>query len=68
MKKTITTSTKRSKLALKTETVRTLTSQDLSLVVGGECKHGSVRTMTVPVKLAFDTPAQIQRDDIPTCN
>ena len=43
MKKTL-----RSKLNLNRETVRTLTKQDLTLVVGGACKHGSTASVVPP--------------------
>jgi hypothetical protein len=68
MKKTLTTSSKRSKLSLNAETVRTLTSQDLSLVVGGACQHASVKSQTVPVNLPVDATERIPRPDIPTCS
>ena len=39
---------KRSKLTLNLETVRTLTNQDLTLVVGGACKHGTTNSKVPP--------------------
>ncbi len=39
---------KRNKLTLRVETVRTLTSQDLTLVVGGACKHGTANSSVPP--------------------
>jgi len=39
---------KRNKLTLNLETVRTLTSQDLTLVVGGACRHGTTNSSVPP--------------------
>jgi len=46
MKKTINAASK--KLSLNVQTVRTLTSQELTLVVGGMCQHGSDPSVIVP--------------------
>lgn len=54
MKKTI-----RKKLDLKKQTVRVLTTQDLTLVEGGACRHASKNTQ-VP-------PPGSGRDTSPTC-
>lgn len=67
MKKTITTSSKRNKLSLKAETVRTL-SQNLSLVLGGACQHASVKSQTVPVHPPQAGINGFPRPDIPTCS
>lgn len=39
---------KRNKLTLSLETVRTLTNQDLTLVVGGACRHGTTNSSVPP--------------------
>ena len=36
------------KLSLDVQTVRTLTSQDLTLVVGGACRKGTNPTVVIP--------------------
>jgi hypothetical protein len=58
MKKTV-----KSKLNLNRETVRALTNQDLTLVVGGACRHGTTNSKVPP-------PGEtdiVQKRDIPTC-
>lgn len=49
MKKTANASSK--KLSLNVQTIRTLTSQDLTLVIGGVCQHGSNPSAIVPAPL-----------------
>jgi hypothetical protein len=56
MKRTVT-SSKPGKLSLNYETVRILTSQELSVVAGGACQKGSVKTQVVPPQAHNETPA-----------
>jgi hypothetical protein len=62
MKKTA--NAKRHKLTLDIQTVRTLTSQDLNLVIGGACQHGSQKTIT---RAPWLRHAGGPHPDIPTC-
>jgi hypothetical protein len=58
MKKTL-----RTKLKLNRETVRALTNQDLTLVVGGACKHGTTNSAVPPPS---DDLLRVERHH-PTC-
>jgi natural product precursor len=56
--------TQRTKLNLNRETVRALTKEDLTLVVGGACKHGTTNSAVPPP--SEDTVAGLDRGH-PTC-
>ena len=60
MKKTLRTN----KLNLNRETVRALTNQDLTLVVGGACRHGTTNSAVPPPD--EDTVCRLDRGH-PTC-
>ena len=61
MKKTLRTN----KLTLNRETVRALTTQDLTLVVGGACKHGTTNSAVPPP--SDETAVFLDRRPHPTC-
>jgi hypothetical protein len=58
---------KRSKLTLNLETVRTLTNQELTLVVGGACKHGTGNSTVPPPDGSDPRKVDLKKPPHTTC-